>query len=571
MNKTLKLFLMFTLVLFLALIFINTNVYAAEPVTLTQEDFDAAKENAGVDTGKMQYVADRGFAYYFMNGTNYKLNDNIDIGAASIAFYSDIEGKDITLDLANYTIENGTSEEYNNASIWDERSVIIFQNTNATITGTGTIKSNVESYYNALTILEYDEEGSAKTKNQAISNINVQGGISISNTKATVNNVKMINGTLSSTNSDITISGGNYKNLSSTGAASFNESNVTINSGTFTADIASAMYFFSDENNNTLTINNGTFTSAKDNGIEIGGGIINISGGTFKGAMSGITTSACKKITISGGTFIYTDTKEGRGAISMYDIELNDAIATIDENKVLSAGEFKKVEKEDEGYIAINAQSVTVKNKDDNTTTGDTTTGDTTTGDTTTGNTETEDTIIEISSTSSEISNVEANIKFTTPILKGNRLQITKQNDDKVSKELKTKEPNLKAVFDINIISDSGEIIKIENNKMTIKIQLEESLLGYDNYEVVYIKDGEVEERIDATVKDGYIIFETSHLSEYGVIASNNDNKILGEQTTTNPKTGDNIIMYAILSIISIMAIVLTTIIIRKNVLTKKA
>ena len=44
MNKTLKLFLMFTLVLFLALIFINTNVYAAEPVTLTQEDFDAAKE-----------------------------------------------------------------------------------------------------------------------------------------------------------------------------------------------------------------------------------------------------------------------------------------------------------------------------------------------------------------------------------------------------------------------------------------------------------------------------------------------------------------------------------------------
>ena len=557
MSKILKLFLIFILVLFFVLIFGNTNIYAANVETLTQEDFTAAKETPNEDTGKMKYLAGNGYAYYFMTKSDYKLDGNINIGAATIAFYPDYSGEKVSLDLSKYTIENGTAEEYRTAGIIDERKVIIFQETSANITGTGTIKSNSEDA--ALCVLEYD---TAKSKNQEISNIRIQGSMIVSSTKAIINNVNIENGTLEIKNSDITINGGNYKNTASAGAISSFGSNVTIKDGTFTANIASAMYFFSDENNNTLTINNGTFTSTKDNGIEIGGGIININGGTFTGAMSGITTSTYKTFKISGGTYKYTDTKNGRGPISMYDVEVEDAIATIAENKVLSAGEFKKVEKEYEGYtetyIAINAQSVTVKSKNDNTTTGDTTEDDTTTG-----NTEKEDTIVEINSSTS--SAVKANIKFTTPILKGNKLEIKKQNNDKISKEVKEKEPNLKAVFDINVISASGEIIKIKNNKMTIKIKLDENLLGYDDYQVVYIEDGKIEERISATVKDGYIVFETSHLSEYGVVATN---KVL-EETTQNPATGDNIMVYAILSMVSIMAIISTAIIIRRNNQTK--
>ena len=56
--------------------------------------------------------------------------------------------------------------------------------------------------------------------------------------------------------------------------------------------------------------------------------------------------------------------------------------------------------------------------------------------------------------------------------------------------EVKKIEKNLKAVFDINVVSNAGDIIKIEDNKMQIRILLEESLRGYDKYQVVYIKDG---------------------------------------------------------------------------------
>ena len=562
MNKTLKLFLMFILVLFFAVIFVNTNVYATDVITLTQADFDLAKDTPNEDTGKMKYLSGNGYAYYFMTKPNYKLDENINIGAASIAFYPDFVGEKTSLDLSKYTLENGTAEEYDNAGVLDERKTIIFQNTNANITGTGMINSN--SGYEALCVLEYDEEGIIKTKNQEISNIKIEGGMLISGTKVTIDNVNLENGTLKSKNSDVIINGGTYKNLASSGAINCEGSNVTINSGTFTANIASAMYFFSFENNEVLTINNGTFTSTEDNGIEIIGGTININNGTFTGAMSGITTSGYKALKISGGTYKYTDIQNGRGPIAMYDVEVEDAIATIAENKVLSAGEFEKIEKEitseyfepyTETYISINEPSVTVQNKDDNTT-----------EDPSTGDPSTEDTIVEISTTpSSDVSSVEANIKFTTPIAKENRLEILKQDDDQVSKELKTKEPNLKVVYDINVISNTGEITKIENNKMTIKIKLDENLLGYDNYEVVYIKDGKVEERISATVKDGYIIFETSHLSEYGVVASSSDDKISVEETTTNPQTGDNIIMYGILFIVAVLGSVSTIIILKKN------
>ena len=547
MNKTLKLFLMFTLVLFSFLIFANTNVCAKEIFTLTQEDFNSAKNAPNEDTGKIKYLSNNGYAYYFMTKSNYKLDENINIGAASIAFYSDFSGENVSLDLSKYTIENGTAEDYENVNVINERKTIIFQNTNANITGNGTIKSN--SGDDALCLIEYNEDGTVKSKNQGVSNIKIQGGMLISGTKATINNVNIESGTLESNNSDIIINGGDYKNLASSGAVNFEGSNVTINNGTFTANIASAMYFFAYENNEVLTINNGTFTSTKDNGIEIIGGTININNGTFTGGMSGITTSGYKSLKISGGTYKYTDIENGRGPIAMYDVEVQDAIATIAENKVLSTGKFEKIEKEItseyfepyiETYISINEPTVTVQSE--NGTEGTI-----------------EDTIVEISSTSSSDANcIDANIKFATPISKGNILKIEKQDDDKLAKELKTVEPNLKAIFDINVISESGEIIKIENNKMEIKIKLDNDLLGYDNYQVVYIEDRKIEEIIPATVKDGYIIFETSHLSEYGVVATN-------EETIKNPQTGDNIAMYTILSIISVMAIVSTTIIIRNK------
>ena len=90
---------------------------------------------------------------------------------------------------------------------------------------------------------------------------------------------------------------------------------------------------------------------------------------------------------------------------------------------------------------------------------------------------------------------------------------------------------NVKFIADINVL-DGNNVVKISNTKMKIKIALPEALKGYDKYEVVYILNDEIKETIPATVEDGYIVFETNHLSQYGIIATNTAN---GTKSPTTP------------------------------------
>lgn len=70
-----------------------------------------------------------------------------------------------------------------------------------------------------------------------------------------------------------------------------------------------------------------------------------------------------------------------------------------------------------------------------------------------------------------------------------------------------------------------------------------DNLKDYDTYKIVFTRNGKIIEQLDATVEDGYIIFETTHLSNYGIVAtkkqveittSNNDNKGSNTNTTVN-------------------------------------
>ena len=115
-----------------------------------------------------------------------------------------------------------------------------------------------------------------------------------------------------------------------------------------------------------------------------------------------------------------------------------------------------------------------------------------------------------------------------------------------IKKELSDK--NVKYLVDINIL-ENGEVVKINDTKMKIKIALPEELKGYKKYEVVYILNNEIKETIPATVEDGYIVFETTHLSEYGIVATEKINNI------ENPKTGDNIGVYLITSLIAVIGL----------------
>ncbi len=128
---------------------------------------------------------------------------------------------------------------------------------------------------------------------------------------------------------------------------------------------------------------------------------------------------------------------------------------------------------------------------------------------------------------------VKGSITFEKDMSKNYTLDIKKVE---VKKELAFK--NIKYIVDINVLKD-GEVVKISDNKMKIKVALPNDLKGYKKYEVVYISNDEIKETIPATVKDGYIVFETSHLSEYGIIVE--------DKNINNPNTIDNIVFYMIM------------------------
>ena len=166
------------------------------------------------------------------------------------------------------------------------------------------------------------------------------------------------------------------------------------------------------------------------------------------------------------------------------------------------------------------------------------------------------ETVKEIESTGE----TKAKIEFAKEVSKDYKLDI---KPVEVKKDLTSK--NIKYVVDINVL-ENGQIVKINDTKMKIRIALPEDLKGFNKYEVVYISNDEIKETIPATVEDGYIVFETSHLSQYGIVATNVEEKT--EQVkneTNNPKTGDNITTSVILFVFSITTIGTLTIVNRKK------
>ena len=82
----------------------------------------------------------------------------------------------------------------------------------------------------------------------------------------------------------------------------------------------------------------------------------------------------------------------------------------------------------------------------------------------------------------------------------------------------------------------------MKNNLFIIKIKLDEKNNNYDNYKIIYVNDdGEIAEYIDGTIEDGYIVFKTTHLSQYGVIGQNEKEEVLESSTIEPVKKNNNI------------------------------
>lgn len=130
----------------------------------------------------------------------------------------------------------------------------------------------------------------------------------------------------------------------------------------------------------------------------------------------------------------------------------------------------------------------------------------------------------------------------------------------------------IKFIADIRVLW-GDDVVEINGLKMKIKIALPDDLKGFDSYEVVYLLRGKIRDRLPATVEDGYLVFETTHLSEYGIIAKNVENNETGKtedepksneeeknetvenNETSNPKTGDDILRYAGIGFVSIIGL----------------
>ena len=160
----------------------------------------------------------------------------------------------------------------------------------------------------------------------------------------------------------------------------------------------------------------------------------------------------------------------------------------------------------------------------------------------------TQDTVKEIKSTNGSIT-------FEKEVSKNYTLDI-KQVE--ISKILKDK--NVKYLVDINVL-ENGQKIEIKDTKMKIRIALPEDLKGYSKYEIVYVLNDEMKETIQATIEDGYIVFETLHLSEYGIVATEKSSGTNVE----NPKTGDNITLYIATTIFSIVGLIGSSMIIYRK------
>ena len=135
---------------------------------------------------------------------------------------------------------------------------------------------------------------------------------------------------------------------------------------------------------------------------------------------------------------------------------------------------------------------------------------------------------------------VDAIINFEKELTNGSILDF---KEVLISNELQKSEKNLRKIYNINVLDKDSKVMNIVDNKMKITITLGNDLKSYKAYEIVYIKNGKVEQRIPATIEDGKLIFYTDHLSEYGIVAYD------------TVKTGDNVLLYGVMLGISLVGI----------------
>lgn len=107
----------------------------------------------------------------------------------------------------------------------------------------------------------------------------------------------------------------------------------------------------------------------------------------------------------------------------------------------------------------------------------------------------------------------------------------------KVSKQI-SDENDLVSFYDVSVYNN-GKEVPMKNGKFTIKIKLDANVDEYENYKVIYVDDeGKIQEYLSGRIEGDYIVFETTHLSQYGVVGTPKKEALVS-RVVINPKTKD--------------------------------
>ncbi|MBQ6323729.1 MAG: hypothetical protein IJI22_02735 [Bacilli bacterium] len=119
--------------------------------------------------------------------------------------------------------------------------------------------------------------------------------------------------------------------------------------------------------------------------------------------------------------------------------------------------------------------------------------------------------------------------------------------EEKFNKE---KDATILSLYDLTMYNENS-IVEL-TGKFTITLPFDKTQ-KFDTYKVIYInEDGEIVEVIDPTIEDNKIVFETTHLSAYGVVGYNNPpSQRVTDNNSNNPKTADKIMLYVLLAVLS--------------------
>ena len=130
-----------------------------------------------------------------------------------------------------------------------------------------------------------------------------------------------------------------------------------------------------------------------------------------------------------------------------------------------------------------------------------------------------------------------------------------------IKPELKEELPGLLTVYQITVKDADGKTVEVKNNPMTVKIPMTDQLKGYKYYQAVYL--GDPLERFDAVVVGDFLVFETTHLSQYAILGSNtpfetSEKPGKPSEKTESPQTGDNSNMFLLVALLFASGGVLT-------------